>query len=238
MILNRHYRFLFVKTAKTAGTSLEIALSRFTGAGDIVTPISAVDERIRRSAGCGGPQNYRVAPGACGAWNSLRRWIPLGKPDFYNHISVSEVRRLLTGAEAVSADREFWDSCYKFCVERNPFDRAISLYYWCCRSEPRMPLTEFLESPQLDVLRHHGLDLYTNPDGSVAVDRVLRYENLAEELEEVRQLLGLPEPLVLPRAKGGHRRDLRHYSEIMTARDRRIIEDRFQRELSLWNYAF
>ena len=48
MILSHRYRYLFLKTNKTAGTSIEIALSKFCGPDDIITPISPEDEAIRR----------------------------------------------------------------------------------------------------------------------------------------------------------------------------------------------
>jgi hypothetical protein len=35
MILSHRYRFIFLKTGKTAGTSVEIALSEYCGAEDI-----------------------------------------------------------------------------------------------------------------------------------------------------------------------------------------------------------
>ena len=39
MTISHKYNFIFIKTLKTAGTSLEIYLSQMCGNGDIVTPI-------------------------------------------------------------------------------------------------------------------------------------------------------------------------------------------------------
>ena len=57
MILSHKHKFIFIKTRKTAGTSIEIALSRFCGKDDIITPISPEDEKIRKKIGVK-PQNY------------------------------------------------------------------------------------------------------------------------------------------------------------------------------------
>lgn len=60
MIISHKYRYIFLKTNKTAGTSVEIALSRFCGPDDIITPITPEDEEIRRELGYPGPQNYLI----------------------------------------------------------------------------------------------------------------------------------------------------------------------------------
>ena len=47
MILSHKYKYIFIKSFKTASTSLEIALSRFCDKEDIITPIKNEDEIIR-----------------------------------------------------------------------------------------------------------------------------------------------------------------------------------------------
>ena len=39
MIISHKYRFIFVKTRKTAGTSVEAYLSQHCGDSDVLTPI-------------------------------------------------------------------------------------------------------------------------------------------------------------------------------------------------------
>ena len=125
-----------------------------------------------------------------------------------------------------------------FCFERNPFDRVVSLYYWCCRTAPRPSIAEFLTSDQIGLLTTRGIDLYTTKTGELAVDNVARYENLAEELEIIRRQLGIPEPLDLPLAKASHRVDRRHYSELLDDECRELIAARFHREIRMFGYQF
>jgi len=51
MILSKINNFLFLKTRKTAGTSIEIFLSRYCDDKDIITPITPIDELTRLKVG-------------------------------------------------------------------------------------------------------------------------------------------------------------------------------------------
>jgi hypothetical protein len=148
---------------------------------------------------------------------------------FYNHIPATEVKALV--------DDEVWNSYYKFCIERNPWDRCISLYYWRYKSEPRPPISEFIESDIPQLLKKKGYEVYTI-DGGLAVDKICRFENLSEELEEVRKKVGIPEKLELPRAKSKFRKDKRDYREIFGEADKARIADLFHDEINLFGYEF
>jgi len=61
---------------------------------------------------------------------------------------------------------------------------------------------------------------------------------MSEELEEVRKHIGIPEPLELPKAKSGFRKDKRNYREILSEEDKRIIAELFSDEINLFNYQY
>lgn len=107
MIISHKHRFIFLKTNKTAGTSLEIALSEFCGTDDIITPISSADESIRRGLGYRGPQNYLIP---FWAYNPLDWAVFLlkrrEKQRYYNHIAAKKVRKYV--------GEKVWRSYYKF----------------------------------------------------------------------------------------------------------------------------
>ena len=215
MIVSHKYKFIFLKTNKTAGTSIEIALSQFCGETDVITPIPPIDERVRRELGHRGPQNLRVPPSQSTA--------------FYNHISANEVRQKV-GATV-------WNEYYKFCFERNPWDRVISFYFWRCQNEPRPSISAFIESDEMSILKEKGINLYTI-SGTIAVNRVCLYENLQGELDEICSQIGLPGKLALPNAKSGYRMDKRHYSEILSDKDAARIAEIFAEEISLYGYTY
>jgi len=230
MIISNDYKFIFVKTMKTAGTSIEIALSRFCGPSDIITPISREDEKIRSSLSYRGPQNY-LTPFSD---STFREWIKFllkgeRKKRFYNHISAKKINQYI--------GQTVWDSYYKFCFVRNPWDRLISQYYWRYKSEPRPTITEFLASNKPLQLKRLGYDLYMIND-QVAVDKICRFENLSEELVTIRTRLGIPEKLELPRAKSRFRKDKRNYREILNEAEQVKIAELFSDEINLLGYQF
>lgn len=229
MILSHKYKFIFIKTNKTAGTSIEIALSKFCGKDDIITPIAETDEAIRRALGYPGPRNYH-APLRFYRWGDYARLLLLRRKElFYNHIGATQIRACV--------GEDVWNTYYKFCVERNPWDRVVSQYYFRHRAEPRPSISSFLGMPAIRMLKVWGIDNYTI-DGKLAVDRVCRFENLEQELEEVRLKVGIPESLALPNAKGGIRKDKRSYREILNEEDAQSIREMFRDEIAMFGYEY
>ena len=99
MIVSHRHRFIFLKTKKTASSSVELALSEICGPDDIITPLIPADEKLRRGRG---PQNYAIPV--------LRR--PLLAPikrmmgatparaglEFYNHMPAHRAKAALPRA--------------------------------------------------------------------------------------------------------------------------------------------
>lgn len=183
MIASHAHRFVFVKTRKTAGTSLEIALSRHCGPDDVVTRISPEDEELRAAAGGVGPQNDDTDPSS------------------YAHMGARRIIRVL--------GRRTWDDYFTFAVERNPFDVVASSYRYSAR-KPSFTKTfaEFVRTPKRMERLALNEQLY-RVGGRVAVDRVYRYEELPDAVADLSHRLGVE--LDLPHAKRGsgpHYRDL------------------------------
>jgi hypothetical protein len=229
VIVSHQHRFIFVKTRKTAGTSIEIALSKFCGPTDIITRDTPADQAIRDALGYRSPQNehgigltdYRLAD-----W---RRLLLKGRrARFKNHMEAERVRALV--------GQTLWGDYYTICVERDPWDKAVSLYYWRTRDRsPRPPLLTFLRSVSPAALSNYHI--YADTSG-VIVDRVIRYEHLVDELDALRARLRLPEPIELPRAKGAHRPPDVHYSALVGPAEREIIDRVCAREIALFDYRF
>lgn len=218
--------FVFVKTRKTGGTSLEIALSPYLAAGDIVTPLAAEDEALRSSLGSLGPRNCAI-PRARWGWRGWMRHLSGARNEFHNHMPARDIRAGLPAG--------VWERSFRFTIERNPWDLAVSAYHWHFRAGSAPPFAGFLASRALRT--YSNWPLYTIGD-RIAVDQVVRYERLAEELPALAARLALPEVPRLPRAKSGFRTDRRPYQELYGPRERDLVARVFAREIAAFGWTF
>jgi hypothetical protein len=240
MIVSHRHRFVFVKTRKTAGTSVELALSQACGPEDIVTPVSPEDEPLR-AEGDPGPRNYYMGPWWRQRPRELLRSLVGGgrRPCLYNHVPAARARRLL--------GREVWDGYYRFCFERNPWDKVVSAYYWRNRDqlgpdgEPPLSFASFVaQGPK--AWRVSDLHLYTLR-GELLVDRVCRFEQLEQELGSVCEQLGVSWDGRLPSAKATTRRRApgkakRDYTSYYSDAEVAAVGRCFRREIELMGYRF
>jgi hypothetical protein len=228
LIICHRYRFIFIKTKKTAGTSIEIALSRYCSENDIITVVAPEDEVIREDLGYRGAQNDEVPWYYYRPWNVKQLVQRRDRLRYRNHEHASWLRHRVP--------REVWEGYFRFTVERNPWDRCISSYYWRNRRAKELPpFDDWLATASQGQLSNFGI---YSIGGHVAVDHVLRYENLGAGLDRLAEELNLPGKLELPRAKGGYRADRRPYREVLEPKHRDLIDSACAREIELLGYEF
>ena len=224
MIASYEHSFVFIKTAKTAGTSIEILLSRHCGPRDVITPIDLPNER-HRTAGGRGAQNFcedaaviaafqsALQRGDQAAYDALRD--PVRKAGFYNHMPARQAEQRL--------DRVFWRDALKLTVERHPYEKAVSRAFFDMERFRRPPdqfqavLQDIIDAKKMDDRPRYCAR------GRPLVNRILRFERLGDELAEVLGHLGLPFPGELPRAKSGYRTDHRPAREILSDSQKELI---------------
>jgi hypothetical protein len=225
LIVSHTRRFIFVKSAKTAGTSFEAALSNFCGGSDIVTPLG----------------DYGFNKDETGRW--VHR--PMNSEGFEQHDWASTIREKI-GPEP-------WNAYLKFSIVRNPWDRVVSLFTWKARKDPtfRDGLGRAAQSDgregELRYIRSRFADFVTGDwqtndrfyyvDGQYCIDHMLRYERLQDDTSVLCGRLGLPD-IELPRLKAGFRPGEFHYSEYYDERSVAHVAERHRRDIDRFGYEF
>ena len=240
MIISHKYKFIFIKTRKTAGTSVEIALSRYCGPDDILSPISLSDEPIRGKFFCR-PRNYLRTGSETGLglnvlWSFAsrieqlrpntvpfrlrRKWSNWMHSDliranngYYNHMGAAEVKAL--------CESDVWNSYFKFCVDREPVDKTISHYSYLSKHSS---IDEYLDEGEVC----SDFDKYSI-DQEICVDKIINFSSLTGELSSVCKDLGIPFDGWIPRAKSGYRAKSLT-ADMLAEHQIQRIESAFQKE--------
>lgn len=175
-LISFKHKLIFIKTTKTAGTSIEVDLSQRLEDSAIVTPIfpEVPGHRVR---------NYIVADDERG---------------YYNHMRATQIRDFL------EADR--FDRFTKICVERDPVDKCISHFHMLHNSpDHKQDLAETWDSycaaGRFPVDIHKYTEIGEDGTRHVLVDHILRYENLPTELPAVLAQVGINDFHLKTRAK-------------------------------------
>lgn len=228
MIISHKHRFIFLKTKKTAGSSIEYALANLCGDDDVIT-VASKNEEPNRPGRRG--QNYWLPWSKRRPVEMVRSFFtdtPERYVGFYNHMPARRVRQIVGD--------DIWRSYFKFAFERNPWDRQVSLYFWRYRDpETRPSFEDFIKDPR-KVRKARNWSIYSI-DGRIAVDEMGRFETLLDDLNSILQRLDLPVDPELPKLKVT-REAGRGYREFYTDETRDIVGGWYAREIEAFGYEF
>jgi hypothetical protein len=198
LLISNSHRFIFVHIPKTAGMSVRHALAPYSN--------GAERKGVRRlSANLPIPEDPR-------------------KVAFPLHVTARWARMKLPAV--------VFDGYLKFAITRNPYDRAVS-YVEFLRQTPRLRRhAQYCQASFAEALAMLGerrrketqADMVIDREGKLLIDRVLRLETLDADFVALRDELGLPPSVSLPRHNTTERgRYLDYYAHDAKARDK-VIE--------------
>lgn len=217
MLVSHRHKFIYTKTGKTAGTSVEHYFEPFCVAEG--TP------RIRH----GGAGQVSEA-GIIGFRGPNR---PRDRV-WWHHMPAVQIKRLLGD--------EIWNAYFKFCVIRNPYEKVISLFYFLRKHARIKTNPKLSDRAQFQHWLLHGrLWLDRNKyaiDGEFCLDDVIKHEQLASDMERICARIGVPwNPAALPKLKGGVRPASANIDNMYSAETAEVVRKRYVFEFVNFGYA-
>jgi hypothetical protein len=230
MLISHRYKFIFLKTEKTASSSLNAIFRQIIRDQDeAFRAEGSVRRRLLREHGS--LENFSFF----GVGGSERQRLP-SLFGLHRHARARDVRRFL--------GPELFDRYTIVTSERNPWDRQVSLFTHRASKHPdrvRKDFTRSLTSPFFNFLHHNRLDnwgIYTI-GGKVCAHHVIRFENLETDYRAVLEALGLDGARYpLPHRRARARSKGPDYREYYTDEAREIVGRWYRRETEYFGYTF
>ncbi len=237
MLISHRKCFIFTKTVKTAGTSVESYFEQFCMPEGEWQQSHSREEYISEEGIIG----YR------GQSTEEKKW--------YNHMSAKNIRDLI--------GQEIWDRYYKFTVVRNPFDKLISGFYFHRKyNKKRYSKVQRLIAYARSILNIGGIfdrvqkkkeiELFRSwiknggeildrnkfmIDGELCVDYFIRFENLHGDIKHVCDRLSIPfDPSRIPEFKKGVRKHIIPIQDFYDNETRQIVEEKYAWEIEKFGY--
>ena len=200
MIVSYKHKFVFVKTKKTAGSTLEKLMFPYLGPKDVCTGSPRDDTpRINTSSTDG-------------------------------HASWAKIQS--------SYPTEFRD-WFKFTIERNPWDKVVSSYYWHQEIKPAQFGAMDFETYVMtcDLLPIDWLN-YTDRQGVRRVTAAYKYEEMDVMYEDLNQRFGLNiKDWRNTKLKGDIRKE-RDYRKLHTTNTIERVANLFENEIKAFGYTY
>ena len=218
MIISHKYKFIFIKTRKTAGTTIEYNISKYLGKNDIIPPSN---QSVYLS------QNfiYDTKISKFLKKVKLNKISRIFENKFSEHEHAFDLKKKI--------DRNFFDSYFKFCVEREPVDKCISYYFMRKNSststtiKQNMTWDDFVQKKRFPV--DSNMYSYGN---KLLVDKNIKYENLENELTEILNDRGINNFKIEKSVNNSSR----GVDPEVTLKQKKIIYDSFKPSLRFINY--
>ena len=252
MILSHRHKFIFLHCRKTAGSSMTVALAKLLGDDDVQIGcvIDGVEAGVRppKSVVQGAITSPHIVPGfylvrKLSFWHYVNAW----SKHRYRHQFGNKATHA-TATQIKAAFPKEWEEYTTFCAIRNPWDKTVSDYYWRTKARPGSPtFAQYVAALENgDRLNgtvpepHSNWGIYTIDD-EVAVDRLIRYETLNDDMSKLMNELGIQWDGWVPHAKKQYKTAAKRppdYRVMYTDREVETVGRLYTKEISLGRYSF
>lgn len=218
MVVVSHEReFIFLKTRKTTGTSIEMLLE-----SKIVPPGRQVTEATPTFIWDGGVVAARLSGPQPNSWRE--------------HLPAKKVREFLGD--------DLWRRYFRFSSVRNPFDRAVSFFFWLRQFRQLPALTNFDDARRafhdfIDSSDHKPDRGIVFVDGDYVPHDMIRFEHMADDIGRIGRRLGLDLCAEdMPKTKDKTPKiPGRHVSEYFDEKSRRLVTHKLAWVFDRFDYS-
>ncbi|WP_306258240.1 sulfotransferase family 2 domain-containing protein [Pararhizobium sp. IMCC21322] len=249
MIVSYKNKFIFLHCRKTAGSSITVSLTRYLGQSDIV--LGSITDCIRQ--GVRPPRRMLMEALRHPKFSAIYKKLIVG--EVWNFVSSSnksyysgilgEVPQHAPAKMVSQAYEAEWAEFTKFCVVRNPWCKTLSDYYWKSKGVQDPPsFSDFVKAlssgdPSVKIVPLHNSNWdMCAIDDKICVDRIIRFEDLNNGLNDVIKEIGIDWDGWLPQSKLNSTKKIRQYRDYYDSETRNIISDIYGREIDHFNYRF
>ncbi len=191
MIISHNKKFVFLRTTKTASSSLEVYLSQFCSKEDTITPLGSFalddEDEFKKRYGLPGAQNFILKKKSFG----LKNFFYL---NFFNNVNIHShdtIKKVLKTEIGKKIKNYFF-----FSLIRNPFDWIVSNFWWYLYvNSTKIDNLDEKELTKIfkDYLKKESYSFFirqrniiSNKDVKI---KVFKYENFDENIKMIKEKL-------------------------------------------------
>ena len=178
MLISHKYKFIFIKTKKTAGTSIEIELSKIMADNDTVTPIKPPHQNHN-------PRNFVIDGNR-----------------FYPHTRAKDLKKKISSEifneyYKFCVEREPVDKCISHfsMLKNSPYHNKQTI---------NITWQDYIRAKNFPI----DYESYTDKDNELCVDKIIKFEKLEEGILSISKKCGFSFRGLNERAKSGFRENI------------------------------
>jgi len=205
-VISHKYKFIFIHAPKTAGNSIQNLLQNYSEDKIVITKKQATHNTESKS--------HLDRFGLISSDKKLK---------IHKHTTLNEYYD--TWRKKYGSIEDF----FKFGATRNPWDRAISFYFWQGHKsfDKKIFINNLIQGSCADYF-------YVKKYNDHKLDYVIRFENLQEDFDIVCDKIGIPKQQLPHANKSKHK----HYTEYYDDETRQIVAEKYAKDIEYFGYEF